>query len=534
MFKKLKIYQYMIIIMLLSVGVSLAVPTVFIRHKFTTYNVEKVYQEIQRVAKQMATDEVIITNLEKGNEQVLNSYANAIGQASEIDFIVVVDLEGRRLSHPDASAVGQPFSNQEEVQRTLAGESYYSKQVGVLGQGSRYFTPIYNHQHKVIGLVCVGVIDKNIESLKKALTDPLLIGGLIGGIMGLAMIAVSSYQLRKVTLGLEPTELALKYIEKDLINDEVNDGIVALSVNNDIMLMNTSFKGLFPNSLVPQGKANYLDSEVKKAIFQDVLETRRKIKDEIVYFAGLELVVSVSPIFLDQRYIGAVATIKDQSEFKKLMFELSGTEKYVGALRAQTHEFMNKLHIISGLIELERYEEVENYISDIQKTHQQEIGDLNLTIKNPIMLGFLIGKINEGNEKHIHVSLTKNSYIPDLTLGSDGYAFLQVLGNLIDNAMEAITENQQEDGRILMELSYDRDLNALVATVVNNGPEIPDHLKPDIFKENVSTKGQSNGYGLSICQGIVASRGGTITMTSSPYETVFQVEFPLGGVRDDN
>lgn len=519
----------MIIIMLLSVGVSLAVPTVFIRNKLAEFNVQKIYKDIHRIADQMATDDTVIKNLESGDGDAINSYAKKIALASEMDFVVIVNREGIRLSHPDPDSVGKPFSNQEEVQRTLAGESYYSKRAGVLGQGSRYFTPIHNQSGKIIGVVCVGVVDKNIETLQETLTEPLFIGGLIGGLIGLAMIALSSYHLRKVTLGLEPTELALKYIEKDLINDEVNEGIVALSDTNEIMLINTSFKELFPNSCFEVDQVSFLNLEVKEAIFQDTLETRRKIKDELVYFSGLELVVSVSPIFRDNRFLGAVATIKDQSEFKQLMFELSGTEKYVGALRAQTHEFMNKLHIISGLIELERYEDVEAYISDTQKNHQQEIGQLNLSIKNPIMLGFLIGKINEGNEKHIHVVLTEQSYIPDLTLGNEGYAFLQVLGNLIDNAMEAITDNQQENGRVLIELTYDESMKLLIATVANNGPEISDHIRPYIFNENISSKGRSNGYGLYICKGIVDSQGGSITFTSSPYETVFQVEFPIGG-----
>lgn len=313
----------------------------------------------------------------------------------------------------------------------------------------------------------------------------------------------------------------------------MNEGIIALDTNSNVILINSSFKKMFPKYGEKSYKKLVLDKEIKQVIFQDIFHNPRKIKEELVYFSGLELLISVSPIFRDNRFIGAVATIKDQSEFKQLMFELSGTEKYVGALRAQTHEFMNKLHIISGLIELERYSEVGEYVADIQKNHQVEIGQLNLSIKNPLVLGFLIGKINEGNEKHIQIALSENSAIPDLVLGATGYSFLQVLGNFIDNGMEAIVEGKQTDGRILVELTYEEESNTLFATVANNGPIIADEVKDQLFKENISTKGKSNGYGLYICKGIVDSQKGKIDFTSSEYETVFQVEFPLGGIIDD-
>lgn len=533
MFKKLKIYHYMILITLISVIISLIVSTVFVQNKFSDFNVYKIKKDISRIAKQMATEDSIIENLKKGNSEEIDRYTSQIAQAAEVDFIVVIDTEGLRLSHPDKASIGKPFSNQGEIKRTLNGESYFSIQVGVLGKGSRYFTPIYDKSNKVIGVVCVGIIDKNIKSLQKSLTSPLLYGSLIGAAVGLIMTLILSFRLKKATLGLEPAELGLKYIEKDLINDEVNDGIIALSANNEIMLINSSFKKIFPNSFHWVGKQRYLNPEIKEVIFQDVFVEKLKIKEELIYFSGLELLVNVSPIFRDNQFIGAVATIKDQSEFKQLMFELSGTEKYVGALRAQTHEFMNKLHIISGLIELERYDEVETYISSIQKNHEAKIGQLNLSIKNPIMLGFLIGKINEGSEKHIQIKLTENSSIPDLYLGSSGYSFLQVLGNLIDNAIEAIASNNQDNGRILIDLTFEVASQTLFATVANNGPEIDVEIKDLIFNENISTKGRSNGYGLYICKGIVDSQNGEITMTSSQYETVFHVEFPLGGEVND-
>lgn len=533
MFKKFKIYHLVMFIMICSITVSLILSAVFVQSKIVNINLDKIKHDILRVTNVVVNDKEIVENIETGNQSAIQINTKKLAEASDVDFIVVMDRKAIRLSHPEEKVIGQPFSNQGEAKRALQGEAYYSEQVGVLGKGFRYFKPIYNEQQDIIGAVCVGMTDKNISSLKKMLSSPLQLGWLVGIFVGILMTLIMSRQLKKVTLGLEPAELALKYIEKDLINDEVNEGIVALDTDGIVILVNSSFKKMFPNSYYEQSTKRFLNPEVQEVIFQDVFKNPRKIQDELVYFTGLELLVSVSPIYRDSRFIGAVATIKDQSEFKQLMFELSGTEKYVGALRAQTHEFMNKLHIISGLIELERYNEVGEYVADIQKNHQVEIGHLNLRIKNPLVLGFLIGKINEGNEKHIHISLSENSDIPDLVLGATGYSFLQVLGNIIDNGMEAIISTEQADGRILVELTCDEDNQTIFATVVNNGPAISESIKEQLFNENISTKGKSNGYGLYICKGIVESQNGSINFSSSEYETVFQVEFPLGGLIDD-
>ncbi|WP_032796190.1 Spo0B domain-containing protein, partial [Streptococcus sobrinus] len=69
--------------------------------------------------------------------------------------------------------------------------------------------------------------------------------------------------------------------------------------------------------------------------------------------------------------VGAIATFRDKTEVKHLAEQLSGVKMYANALRAQSHEFMNKLHVILGLVQLKEYDDLGTYIKDIaiqQKT----------------------------------------------------------------------------------------------------------------------------------------------------------------------
>ena len=526
--KKVKVHHWLMLAVLIAISSSLIVSNIFVRKNIEQVGMSKIKEDIKRVAETVAKEEFIIESVkERNNQETIQGYTLNLTHATNTDFIVVLDTEGIRFSHPKSEVVGKPFSNMKEAKRVLGGDDYYSRQVGVLGEGYRYFIPIKDKQNNIVGAVCVGLTQKNIKAENDSLLAPLKFGWLIGVLIGLVLTTIIAYRLKKVLLGLEPSELALRFVEKDIINDEIDEGIVAISLNGEVVLMNLSFREMFPEAVIKKGESSYLDKELVKSLFGGTVGSKIKSKNEVMYLNGLELLVSKSPIIINKKVTGAVATIRNQSEFKQLMFELSGTQQYIDSLRSQTHEFMNKLYIVSGLIELDQYEEAKHYIASVQEKHQKEIGDFSTKIKNPVMLGFLIGKVNEANEKHITVELTEETYIPDIVMGTSGYSFLQVIGNLIDNAIEAITKVNQKEATILLEFTYDESSRSIFATVANDGPQIKMKPVESVFWKQTSTKGKGRGYGLYICKGIVESHKGTISVQSTEEETEFTLEFPL-------
>jgi len=78
--------------------------------------------------------------------------------------------------------------------------------------------------------------------------------------------------------------------------------------------------------------------------------------------------------------------------------QLSGVTNYADALRAKTHEFMNKMHVINGLIYTKNYDELKKYIADITEDDANEVQDITARIKDPLLASFLIAKKSRSHE----------------------------------------------------------------------------------------------------------------------------------------
>lgn len=111
--------------------------------------------------------------------------------------------------------------------------------------------------------------------------------------------------------------------------------------------------------------------------------------------------------------IGAISTFRDKTEVRKLMQRLDGLVNYADALRERSHEFMNKLHVILGLLHLKSYKQLEDYILKTANNYQEEIGSLLGKIKSPVIAGFLISKINRATDLGHTLILNSESLLPD-------------------------------------------------------------------------------------------------------------------------
>jgi hypothetical protein len=114
---------------------------------------------------------------------------------------------------------------------------------------------------------------------------------------------------------------------------------------------------------------------------------------------------------------------------------------YVDALRAHSHEFMNKLHVILGLLNMKRYDTLEEYVLQTAEGYQNDIGTLQHQIQTPVVAGFLLGKINRAREAGVILTLANESLVPDNPNQQQVTALVTILGNLIENALDAMTRS---------------------------------------------------------------------------------------------
>ncbi|MEG3016050.1 ATP-binding protein [Carnobacterium sp.] len=526
--KKLSLQSTIIVVVTAATLVSLVVSAVLIRNYVIAKEFENTKEKIANIANLAAESSIVkdgLLGLVKQDE--VQNYAQMVVDTTNVDFVVVLDTNMIRLSHPDETVIGETFSNVKDAKKALSGKSHYSEQIGVLGDGYRYFTPVFNSSGEVIGVVCVGL---TMDTINRDVSDAqwkILVGlglGLIVGVIGAIFL---SQKIKSILFGLEPSEIATRLSEKEIIENEVSEGILAISSNQEIVLVNREAIKMFTQSDIQQEikLGVHLDEVLYSVLFEQVFETKEKLKDQALYLSGIEVIASVAPIFIEGDFAGAVATFRDQSEMQNLIHELSGTEQYIDSMRAQTHEFMNKMHVILGLIELEKYSEVTSFIRQLNNDYQEEVGYITEKIKVPAIAGFLLGKINEAKEQGVEIILEEQSFLPELKTGESIHLLLQIMGNLLDNAKEAVAHTL--DKRVTLLVSYDLEGQILIIKVTDSGQGIAGDIQAKMFERGFSTKGEHRGYGLNLIQTIVTNHQGFIEVKSQQNQgTTFYIELP--------
>ena len=240
---------------------------------------------------------------------------------------------------------------------------------------------------------------------------------------------------------------------------------------------------------------------------------RRIIADNINLVLLFLLAMTLLDIFLGLRDRMLVSRI--DSQFEMLKESLSQVETLNKSLRMQRHDFMNHLQVIYSLMEMEEAKEAQNYLervySDIQKISRI------LKTANPAVNALLQAKLGDCEERGITTRIEIRTRLQNLPIAD--WEFCRVLGNLIDNAMDALAEKPDERK---LEIELYEDLKSYGFKVSNNGPPIPEELFERIFEAGFTTKGAGDdGMGLAIVKEILGIYQGEILVQSNSETTFF-------------
>jgi two-component system CitB family sensor kinase len=262
---------------------------------------------------------------------------------------------------------------------------------------------------------------------------------------------------------------------------------------------------------------------------RDVLGGVGTTPDDFVLTDDYSLVVNRMPVTLAGRPHGAVVTLRDRTQLAALLRELDGERGLTESLRAQQHEFANRIHTIAGLLELGQTQEALHYVTEIRGTAVEFDNTLRTHIAAPQIVGLLLGKAAEAGERGILLEIAPETWLSE----SPGkvQVLTTVLGNLVDNAMDAVT-GLDPPRRVEVEIVEDEDLITVVVT--DNGPGVPAELVPRIFLDGYSTKslpeGRLRGLGLALVHRLVTRLDGSVDVTSAAGDTGarFAVTIPKG------
>lgn len=460
---------------------------------------------------------------EPSPSRTLQPLAEGMRKASGASFIVITGPDGTRYSHPNPALIGKKVD--ENPASVLAGHTFVGIQHGTLGTSARGKAPIFDGTGHVVGMVSVGFLET--ELWKQLMND---VGQLILALLvavGLAVIGslLLARHLKRQTFGLEPQEIAALLEQREASLHGIREGTVATDLEGRITLINDEARRLLRLAEDVQGKR--LIDVLPPGRVREVLDGQVTGADETVLAADRVLVVSRMPVVVRGRTIGYVATFRDRTELEELLRELDNARSVSEALRAQAHDFSNRLHTIAGLIELGRYEEAMQLTTESSSVSQELTESLLERVADPVLGALLLGKSAVAAERGIQFRLSPDSRLD----GDAGHPrdLITVVGNLIDNAFEAVASSPNGGPR-WVEVSIRKTDGQVVISVHDSGPGIGGDDPERIFSEGYTTKvaapGARRGLGLALVKQVAARRGGEVTVVNRG-GAVFTVRLPL-------
>ena len=224
------------------------------------------------------------------------------------------------------------------------------------------------------------------------------------------------------------------------------------------------------------------------------------------------------PIRQGDAVAGAVAVLHDRTERARLAEELSGARFLVDSMRANTHDFTNKLHVILGLLQMREYDQAAAYIENVEFVQREGISRIMKAADDPALAALLVGKTAKATECNVRFSLEEGSCFrrSDVTIPTP--ALVTIVGNLIDNALEAMNDYDAPDGNKELLFGIYSAPNALTVTVDDSGPGIAPENLERVFERGFTTKGDGRGAGLYEVKRLVESLGGEISVKSAAGE----------------
>ncbi|RFA06544.1 hypothetical protein B7R54_19465 [Subtercola boreus] len=438
-------------------------------------------------------------------------------------FVVVIDANSVRVSHPNQALIGKPVS---EPLVATDGQVHLRVDNGATGTTANAIAPLYSAERVFIGEVSVGIREDSVSSALLAQLPSygvwFIVMLLLGGMASFGLSAL----LKKRTFGLELDEIARLLQEREATLHGIREGVIAIDPNGRISVNNDEAQRLL--HLADNVVGHRVEDVLPPGPVRDALTGTSVVTDQIVLTDDYWLVVNRMPVTISGHPHGVVVTLQDRTIVEALTVELDGERSLTESMRAQQHEFSNRIHGIAGLLELGRAEEALEYVHEIQGTAADLDQTLRTRIAAPQLIGLMLGKAAEANERGIQLTIdpaTSVGAVPDRV-----QALTTILGNLIDNAFDAVAAHPAPR-RVLISIVETAD--ELRILVNDNGPGIAETDVSQLFRNGFTTKRGSlvrhSGLGLSLVERTVLNLGGTISVNVAPGAT-FLIVLPRSAV----
>ncbi len=531
---KMPVNGKILLVTFLIIALSFLLGGIFLLGNLLSEQEKDFGQRAMLVARTVSNVPELSVHLENANikesAKNINKIVDGIRVIHKAEYIVVMNMERIKLSHPVSKEIGKR-SESQDLNAAFSEHYYVSKARGESGVMIRAFVPIINDKREQVGIVVVGYSLPDFLEMLQSYEREIMITIVISLIFSIFGAYTLGRHIKKQMFGLEPHEIAKMYVERTETFNAMHEGIIAVDKEMNITIFNEKAADIL-------GVTRKIEDCIGQKIYDvlpdtrlpEIVETATPVYDQELYINHHSILSNRVPIIVNGELVGAVAMFKDLTAVKKLAEEVTGVKAFVQALRVQTHEHKNKIHTIAGLLQLGHTKQALEYVTVTTENEASLTKFLNERFHNENISGLLLSKVSYGKELGIEVEIDRKSHFKRFPPLLDHHDFVVLFGNLIENAFEALNVLSKEDKYVA--ISVDEHDGVLAIAVTDNGIGMTKEVQDRMFENGFSSKASENrGIGLHLVYEIVRKGNGDIEVTSEFMKgTSFLILFELGEV----
>jgi len=450
----------------------------------------------KETANQVKVRESLLARLERTRVSAGASYAVLVNAQGQTAVSTLPEARDASAEVKPAVVLGASWSGESQrfERRTIEA------QVPVFGDGQ------FGESGEVIGFLVLGrFYPSRLEVIGTAAPSVFLYLAL-AGVIGVAGSLLLARRVKRQTLGLEPGEIAALVEQREAMLHGVREGVLGVDLKAEVAFVNDEAvrllglgDGVLGRPVTDLGQhgevAAILSGEVRR-------------RDLVVAVGPRLLVLNNEPIRVRGRQTGWVTSMRDRTELLELQHELAEAQAGTDTLRAQVHEFRNRLHAISGMAELGQKAELQDFVSAVMSQLDSRLVQVSDRLRDPAVAALVVAKASRADELGIDFTLAEDARLDQHSpaLSAD---LVTVVGNLVDNAFDALGG---AGGSVVLDVADDGERIEVV--VRDTGRGIPDEDLARVFELGWTTKdaagARGHGFGLALTRMACQRNGGSV------------------------